>query len=267
MVKKRKGPLDGTKPTENKESPVRVYCDGIYDLFHFGHARSLEQAKKTFPNVHLLVGVCNDEVTHKMKGKTVMNSKERVECVRNCKWVDEVVENAPWIVDQKFLDDHKIDYVAHDDIPYASADIADVYEFVKKQGKFIATKRTEGVSTSDLITRIVRDYELYLRRNLDRGISAKELNISFLKENELKMKSNIGKLTSNFRSSIKESEEYILNNWKGTRDEVSESLDVWEETVKGFLSIFGLPLKWKLSSPTHSLHTSASTSPIKETIE
>lgn len=115
--------------------------------------RQLEQAKKAFPNTYLLVGVTGDKETHKRKGLTVLTGEERAETVRHCKWVDEVIENCPWIVSPGFLDEHKIDYVAHDDLPYGADEGDDIYKPVKEQGKFLVTQRTEGVSTTGIITK------------------------------------------------------------------------------------------------------------------
>lgn len=116
--------------------------------------RQLEQAKKAFPDVYLIVGVTGDEDTHKRKGLTVLSAAERAETVRHCKWVDEVIESCPWIVTNDFLEKHQIDYVAHDDIPYADEEGGDdIYKPIKEAGKFLVTQRTEGVSTTGIITK------------------------------------------------------------------------------------------------------------------
>ena len=51
---------------------------------------------------------------------------------------------------------HGIDVVAHDGDPYPTANSDDVYRYVKSVGKFVPTQRTDGISTSDIINRLVR---------------------------------------------------------------------------------------------------------------
>ncbi|CAN6628291.1 choline-phosphate cytidylyltransferase [Trichomonascus vanleenenianus] len=181
------------------DRPVRVYADGVFDLFHLGHMKQLEQAKKALPNAVLICGVPSDVETHRHKGLTVLADYQRAESLRHCKWVDEVIENAPWTLTQEFLDEHKIDYVAHDDLPYASAGDDDIYRFVKEKGMFLTTQRTEGISTSDIITKIIRDYDKYLMRNFARGASRKDLNVSWLKKNELDLKRHVDRFRDSYR--------------------------------------------------------------------
>ncbi|RSH89550.1 hypothetical protein EHS25_002101 [Saitozyma podzolica] len=138
--------------------PVRIYADGVYDLFHFGHALQLRQAKLSFPSVHLLVGVCSDKLCAEHKSAPAMTHAERCESIRHCRWADEVLPDAPWVVDQAWLDKHQIDYIAHDELVYPSKDLEDVYAFAKRTGKFVPTRRTPAISTSDLLERIVRGY-------------------------------------------------------------------------------------------------------------
>lgn len=218
---------------DNTGKIYRVYCDGIFDMFHVGHMKMLEQAKKCLgpaAKTFLLVGVCNDEITWKLKGKTVMTDAVRYESVRHCKWVDEVVENAPWTLDDEFLNEHQIDFVAHDAIPYGGVGVEDVYAHVKGRGMFMETKRTEGISTSDLIVTIVRDYDQYIERNLQRGYTKQDLNVG--KTWELRKKSH----------DHHKKFQIALNQYKHDYEELSDN-------IKQFVRLFDMRKK-KLNKQT-----------------
>lgn len=67
----------------------------------------------------------------------------------------QIVRDAPWEYTEEFLDKHKIDFVAHDDIPYITYDCDDAYAWIKELDMFVATERTEGISIIQiLITQI-----------------------------------------------------------------------------------------------------------------
>jgi len=202
---------------------VRVYADGIYDLFHQGHARQLMQAKNVFPesDVYLLVGVCSDALTRAKKGKTVMDEGERYEALRHCRYVDEVVRDAPWQLDDEFLAKHKIDFVAHDDVPYTIGSGQDIYAWLKEKGMFVATQRTDGVSTSDVVARILKDYDMYIRRNLARGYTTQEMNVSFFRGKKLQLANKVDE--------IKETVKRKKEEYKSTS----------KDLIGGFLNLFG----------------------------
>lgn len=141
----------------NGHRPVRVYMDGCFDGMHFGHANALRQAK-ALGDV-LVVGLNPESEIRKHKGPPVMSDEERYVAVSSVKWVDEVLTDTPYEVTPEFLDKlinvHHIDIIVHGDDPCVGADGQDVYRAVKEMGRFRTIKRTEGVSSTDIVGRML----------------------------------------------------------------------------------------------------------------
>ena len=149
--------LDTYSKRRRKRRPVRVYLDGCFDLMHYGHANALRQAKTLGDT--LVVGVNPDSEIAQYKGPPVMNDEERCALVDAVKWVDEVIPKAPYVLTKDFMNilfsQHKIDYIVHGDDPCLLPDGTDVYDYPKQLGRFKMVKRTEGVSTTDIVGRML----------------------------------------------------------------------------------------------------------------
>jgi ethanolamine-phosphate cytidylyltransferase len=136
-----------------KRKPIRVWADGCFDMMHYGHANALRQARML--GDELVVGVHSDADIIRHKGPPVMNEKERYAAVRGCKWVNEVVEGAPYVTELSWLEKYNIDFCVHGEDISTDENGRDSYEEVKKAGRFRIIKRTDGVSTTDLVGRML----------------------------------------------------------------------------------------------------------------
>lgn len=66
---------------------------------------------------------------------------DSAQSIRACKWVDEVVENVPYVLNEAYLNDvvfgkYKVDYVVHGDDPCLDAEGNDVFATSKAVGKY-----------------------------------------------------------------------------------------------------------------------------------
>jgi choline-phosphate cytidylyltransferase len=71
--------------------------------------------------------------------------------------------------------------------------------------------------------RIVRDYDQYISRQFKRGASRQELNVSWLKKNELEIKRHVTEIRDNIRT-----------NWTMTGQELGRELrQIWQNSRPG----------------------------------
>lgn len=130
---------------------TRVYVDMVADLFHFGHVEMLRRARLL--GDELVVGLHSDEDCAAYKRPPVMKLHERAAVVQACRYVDEVLLNAPLVSDRDWIERNRLDIVVHGDD--FSEEVARRYYAVSMDmGIFRFIPYTQGISTTEIIERL-----------------------------------------------------------------------------------------------------------------
>lgn len=103
----------------------------------------------------LYVGVHSDEAILQNKGPTVMTLDERIAAVEACRWATKAIPDAPYNTQLSWITHYGCHYVVHGDDITSDASGEDTYRFVKAAGRFLEVKRTPGISTTDLVGRML----------------------------------------------------------------------------------------------------------------
>jgi len=129
-----------------------IYCDGIFDLFHHGHLQHIAKIHTLFDEpINLLVGVISDKVATKYKRKPKWDENIRTFVLNACINVSEAFVTDILVMDEAFLEKHKIDYVVHAFTEEDKQKQSAFFEVPVKLGKFIEMNYNMGVSTSEII--------------------------------------------------------------------------------------------------------------------
>ncbi|WP_369685742.1 adenylyltransferase/cytidyltransferase family protein [Ignavibacterium album] len=115
---------------------------GTFDLFHYGHLRLFQRIKEF--SDYLIVGVSTDEFNQIKGKKTIIPFENRIEIVRNIKYVDEVIAEERWEQKINDIQKFKVDYLVMGD------DWKGKFDELQEYCEVIYLPRTDGISSSTI---------------------------------------------------------------------------------------------------------------------
>lgn len=145
-----------------------IYIDGAWDMFHSGHIKTLERARAM--GDYLIVGVVNDEVVNQHRGANypIMNLNERVLSVVGCRYADDVLIDAPWVVSADMIKSLGIHAVVsgttHDEKSAVGGKEVDCYKVPKELGIFQEIKSESSLTVTQIVSRILAKEEQYRKK-------------------------------------------------------------------------------------------------------
>ena len=89
-----------------KKAKIKIMVFGTFDGLHPGHLNFFKQARNLVQNSFLIASVARDKNVTKIKGKPVLNERERLMLIKKCKLADKVVlsgikNHLPHIIKEK----------------------------------------------------------------------------------------------------------------------------------------------------------------------
>ena len=140
--------------SDSKRPPVWIYADVVCDLFHFGHVEFFRHARAL--GDHLIVGLVGDADVERYKPAPVMTFRERLAVVRECRFVDRVLEEpAPLHCTRKFLDEIGADFCCHGNDMTAD-ELEHWYHDIIPANQLKVVPYTFEISSRQIIDRIAR---------------------------------------------------------------------------------------------------------------
>ncbi|KAL7500939.1 hypothetical protein ACHAWT_009697 [Skeletonema menzelii] len=146
-----------------------IYLDGVMDLFHIGHLKSIEQCAALGDRV--IIGITGDQDAMGYKRRPIINEADRTAIVQSLKMVDHVVCPCPLLVTTEFMQKWDIDLVVHGFADKNDRDkqIDQFFKVCVEEGKFQEINYYSKMSTTDIISRIKSD-EQYTNELSSNGV-------------------------------------------------------------------------------------------------